>query len=423
MRRTGLGLMVVSALLLWIGLAVSSAQDATVFPGAQGFGIDSPAGRGGSIIRVTNLDAAGPGSLREALETAGPRIVVFEVGGIIDLGGKALSVREPFLTLAGQTAPSPGITVIQGSIYISTHDILIQHLSVRPGDRGLPKRQGWEPDGISTSGGAYNIVIDHCSISWAVDENLTASGPRHDGPQATSHDVTFSNCIIAEALRDSTHKKGPHSMGSLVHDFCTNIAIIGNLYAHNNGRNPYFKAHTTGVVVNNVIQNPGGAAVQIGFPEREWPSPDLRPANGRISVIGNVLLHGQDTRKGLAMIANKGDVYMADNIATDRDGAPATMTAGKITVLQERPVWPEGLDPLPAGQTVAHVAQHAGARPTDRDEVDRRIIRQLQDRTGCIIDSQKQVGGYPTYAMTQRKLDIPAAGIDAWLAQMSAQVQ
>ena len=406
---------------LTVGMLV--AQDARAFPGAVGFGTQTPAGRGGEVIRVTTLDTEGPGSLREALEATGPRVVVFEVGGVIDLERKSLSIKEPFITIAGQTAPSPGITIIRGSLYIYTHDILIQHIRVRPGDCGLPKRHGWEPDGISTTAGAHDIVIDHCSISWAVDENLTASGPRLEGPDATSHDLTFSNCIIAEGLCDSTHKKGPHSMGSLIHDFCRNIAIVGNLYAHNNARNPYFKAHTTGVVVNNVIQNPGIAAVQIGFPEREWPSPDLRPANGRISVVGNVLIHGPDTREGLAMIASKGDVHMADNSTTGRDGQPAPLTGGEITLLDAPPVWPEGLEALPADQALEHVATGAGARPQDRDEVDTRIVQQLRDGTGRLIDSQDEVGGYPEVEMTRRELDVPDGDLTAWLAWMAAELE
>lgn len=414
----------IPTLAVLTGGSALAAQQTRVFPGAVGFGTQTLAGGGGEIVRVTNLDADGPGSLREALGKAGPRSVVFEVGGIIDLAKSSLSIKEPFLTVAGQTAPSPGITIIRGSIYISTHDILIQHIRVRPGDCGLPKRSGWEPDGISTTGGeSYNIVIDHCSISWAVDENLSASGPRSEGPQATSHDITFSNCIIAEGLADSTHKKGPHSMGSLIHDFCRNIAVIGNLYAHNNARNPYFKAHTAGVVVNNVIQNPGGAAVQIGFPESEWPSPTLRPANGRISVVGNVLIHGPDTREGLALVANKGDVYMEDNTATDRTGQPAPLTAGDTNILQEKPAWPEGLQALPADRVIDHVAAHAGARPQDRDEVDRRIIQQLRDREGRIIDSQDEVGGYPVAEMTRRTLDVPPDDVAGWLARLAADLE
>ena len=103
------------------------------FPGALGWASKTPGGRGGRIIRVTNLNSEGPGSLREAIEADGPRIVVFEVGGVIDLGKKTLRLRNPFITIAGQTAPSPGVTLIKGGMDITTHDVIVQHIRVRPG--------------------------------------------------------------------------------------------------------------------------------------------------------------------------------------------------------------------------------------------------------------------------------------------------
>ena len=240
------------------------------------FGMNTPGGRGGRVIRVTNLLASGQGSLDAALSASGPRIVVFEVGGVIDLNKTRLNIREPYVTVAGQTAPSPGITIIRGAIFIQTHDVIVQHIRVRPGDAGEPKRSGWEPDGISTAGGdAYNVLIEHCSISWAVDENLSASGPNTEGPDATSRRIAFVNCIIAECLNDASHSKGPHSMGSLIHDFCREIAIIGNLYAHNANRNPYFKAFTTGVIVNNLIYNPGSRAIQLSFSDSEFSDTNI----------------------------------------------------------------------------------------------------------------------------------------------------
>lgn len=413
------------AILAWVLCCASTAElRASVLPGVTGFGLDSRAGQGGKVIRVTNLDAAGPGSLRAALDADGPRIVVFEVGGVIDLNLKSLSIKKPYLTLAGQTAPSPGITIIRGAIYISTHDVLIQHLRVRPGDAGRPKRSGWEPDGISTSGGnAYNIVIDHCSISWAVDENLSASGPRTAGPEATSHRITFSNCVIAEGLRDSSHKKGPHSMGSLIHDFCQDIAIVGNLFAHNVDRNPYFKAHCTGAIVNNVIYNPGRAAIRLAYVDREWRKSKRKPRSPRVSVVGNVLIHGADTRKGLALVERLGEAYLADNVAVTREGRPSSLTRGKITKLQEKPAWPEGLVALPSSAVVELVLRHAGARPRDRDAVDRRITQGVRDRTGRIIDSQADVGGYPDVEMTRRKLAVPETDIEAWLRRMASELE
>ena len=397
-----------------------------VFPGAKGFGVDTPAGRGGKIIRVTNLKSDGAGSLRAALGTKGPRIVVFEVGGVIDLDTNNIVLAEPFCTIAGQTAPSPGITLIRGGMYIRTHDVLVRHLRVRPGDAGKGKRSGWEPDGISTAGpGAYNIVVDHCSISWAVDENLSASGPRTEGPEATSHKVTFSNCIIAECLDDSSHAKGRHSKGSLVHDFCRDIAIIGNLYAHNARRNPYFKAHTTGVIVNNVIYDPGAAAVQLNYSDGEWRETKIKPVNCRVAIVGNVMIHGQSTKGGLAMVAHRGDAYMRDNIAVDKAGKPAALTGGRINKLKEKPAWPDGLTPLRAKDAAARIVRYAGARPADRDETDKRIIHDFQTRKGRIIDSQDDVGGYPKPKPTKHKLNVPSkpAQIEAWLGRLAVELE
>ena len=114
------------------------AEPSPAFPGAVGWAAQTPGGRGGRILRVTNLNASGPGSLREAIEAQGPRIVVFEVGGVIDFGRTVLDIREPYLTIAGQTAPSPGITIIRGGIDIRTHDVILRHLRIRTGVDGQP---------------------------------------------------------------------------------------------------------------------------------------------------------------------------------------------------------------------------------------------------------------------------------------------
>jgi hypothetical protein len=381
-------------------------------------------GTGGKIIRVTSLDSEGPGSLREALETTGSRIIVFEVGGVIDLDKNSLRISKPFVTIAGQTAPSPGITIIKGSLAIRTHDVVVRHIRVRPGDAGEPKGSGWEVDGISTSGkDAYNIVVDHCSVSWATDENISASGTRTKGPMATSRRVTFSNCIIAEGLSNATHNKGEHSKGSLIHDYCSGIAIIGNLYAHNVARNPYFKAHTTGVVVNNLIYNPRSKIIQLGFVESEWSHTARKPKNCSISVVGNVLYHGRDTKQGLALVASRGDVFMEDNLAFTRDSIPAPLVSGEIVILTEKPVWPKGLEPLSADEVTEFVLANAGARPSDRDEADLRIIKDFREKGGRIIDSQDDVGGYPEVQMTLRKLDVPAENVEEWLAGMAREVK
>ena len=412
------------ALLIVINYSIGTVTAQKIIPDNIAFGEVTKGGLNGQVIRVTTLDASGPGSLHEAIATKGPRIIVFEVGGIIDLNKSNLEITESYLTIAGQTAPSPGITIIQGGIGVRTHDVIIKHIRVRPGDAGQPKKSGWEPDGLATSGGnAYNIIIDHCSFTWAVDENLSASGTRTEGPDSTSHKITFSNNIIAEGLDNSSHQKGPHSKGTLIHDFCQDIAIVGNLYAHNAQRNPYFKAFTTGVIVNNLIYNPGNVAIQLGYVKSEWKNSRYEPENCSVCIVGNVLFKGQNSREDLATIAKLGDAYVKDNRAFDQDGKSIKLTRGEINILPDMPTWPGDFKALPSGEVENYVVSHAGARPKDRDIIDKRIIQDFLDQKGQIIDSQEEVGGYPNYRKSYRKLEIPDNNIEEWLSGLSAEIE
>lgn len=146
-----------------------------VFPGAVGFGVQTPAGTDGQVLRITNLKNSGPGSLRDALQVSRLRLIVFEVGGIIDLEEEALRIDELFLTIAGQTAPSQGITLIKGSLYAHPHNILVQHVRVRLGDAGHRQAtDSFTPHGFRAFKGACNVVIDHCSFSWTVPPGMPA---------------------------------------------------------------------------------------------------------------------------------------------------------------------------------------------------------------------------------------------------------
>lgn len=393
-------------------------------PNNLAYGTPTKGGSGGNIIKVTNVNADGPGSFKEALETKGARIIVFEVGGVIDLNKGQLDLRNPDVTIAGQTAPSPGITIIRGGMEVKTHDVIIQHIRIRPGDAGEAKKSGWEPDGISTVGpGAYNIIIDHCSMTWAVDENLSASGPRTSGPDSTSHKITFSNNIIAEGLYDASHAKGIHSMGGLIHDFVQDIVIVGNLYSCNNQRNAFFKAFTKGAFTNNVIYNPGGFAIQVFYSEKEFANSRYKPENCQISIVGNVMYKGIDSKKNLAMISRQGDVYLEDNAAYEIDGTAAPMTSGAINILTQKPSWPDHFTPLSSKDVPAYIALHAGARPKDRDATDKRIIQDFISRKGHIINSQNEVGGYPKDAPVYRKLNVPKKNIEQWLQQLASKVE
>jgi hypothetical protein len=382
----------------------------------MGWARTTPGGRDGAILRVTHLGSAGEGSLRAALEAEGPRIVVFEIGGVIDLAGRSISVVNPFLTIAGQTAPEPGITLIRGGLSIRSHDIIIRHIRVRPGANGAAPRSGWEVDGLATNA-AYDVIVDQCSFSWATDENLSASGPRFDGGDTveawrrhTSRRITFSRNIVAEGLSNSSHAKGEHSKGSLIHDNATDILIVGNLYAHNYERNQLFKGGSHVVSANNWIYDPGNRCMHYGLNAPEWEGHPWEV--GRLALVGNVVKGGASTRADLPffLAESQGDValYAHDNPAFHADGR-VMQDLGiqsdrdlQVIRLDAPPQWPEGFTARPSGEVEAWVLAEAGARPWARDETDRRILQSVRNGTGKVIDDESEVGGYPAPAPAVR---------------------
>ncbi|MDR6852844.1 hypothetical protein J2Y54_002364 [Sphingomonas sp. BE123] len=418
-RNLAAGLIGALALTLSTGAATAQSDAAapvaaTAFPGAQGWAAVTQGGRGGRIIRVTNLNSDGPGSLKEALEAKGPRIVVFEVGGVIDMGLKSWSITEPYLTIAGQTAPSPGITLIRGGIDLRAHDVIVRHIRIRSGVDGQPKRSGWEADSFSTVG-AYNVIVDHCTMTWGVDENLSASGPRFTGKtvaewrKGTSHNITFSYNLLAEGLADASHPKGEHSKGSLIHDNATGILIYRNVYAHNVERSPLLKGGVHAAVVNNLIYDPGKRAVHYNLMALEWAGVPYQL--GELSAVGNVMRGGPSTDAGLPflMLGGDGDLryHGRDNIAVDKMGKPLPLfgrygeTRAQLIEAKKPVVWPAGLPVLPARDVETHVLANAGARPWDRDAHDIRVLFFVAEGRGEIIDDEKEVGGYPVMQETR----------------------
>ena len=394
-----------SALVLPINL------DATTIGGTEG-----------TLLRVTTLAADGPGSLRRALEDPRPRLVVFEVGGVIDLQGRSLDVRNPWLTVAGQTAPDPGITLIRGSLSIETHDVMIQHIAVRPGDGGPGSPfKDWSPDALGAhrgnAGPVHHVVFDHCSATWAVDENLSASGPADVDPtkdaDITSHDITLQHCLIAEGLSHATHPKGEHSKGTLIHDGVRNVVITGCLYAHNRERNPRLKGGTTAIVAANVMYDWGSACVGVG---KHGNRKTLQPSE--TVLVGNVAIAGSDTHAKVFVksVDPGGRVFLRDNIAVAANGASIPLTDDDVAALPA-----STLPAISPWDAAAQVLRSAGARPARRDPIDARIVRSVIEGSGKIIDSQEQVGGYPVRTQTRRALPVPD-GLDArrkWLNELS----
>ncbi len=378
-----------------------------------GFDLDAA-----QVVHVTSVEAKGAGSLAEALKVKGPRIVVFDVGGVIDLGMKGLDLREPQAVIAGQTAPKPGITLIRGGLRIFGDQTVVQHLRVRPGDAAQAKKSGWEPDGISTVGAPVDVWIDHCSATWALDEQISATTYKSPTGEPARR-IFIRNCIIAEGLNDASHAKGPHSKGTLVFGGTQHVAIVGNLFSSNVERNPVFQAGNSGVVVNNVIANPGQRAVHAHAANAESPN----FPNARLAVVGNIVLFGEKTKKAAGVFEGVAEAFVKGNEGFDWQGEsipeirpPSTAT------LTEPPVWPEGLQPRSAAGALWHVARFAGARPAERDAIDERIVREALTGAARIIDSQDEVGGYPKHEPATRKLEVPATGRRQWLEDLAREV-
>ena len=441
----------IAPLLLLLGLAATArASGLPVIPGAEGFGIDTPAGRGGAVHLVTTLadDRENPpaGSLRACVEATGRRVCVFEVAGAILLDylspdGGTLELTEPYLTIAGQTAPAPGITILgTTAMEVRTHDVLVQHLRIRPGDPSH-KRPDWTTccrDGFTTRGEVgseiYNVVFDHLSVSWGVDENHEVFGNGLDpNGNARVHDVTVRSSISAEGLHDSIHESGPHSMGALMGNGVENVSLIGNLYAHNGARNPQLGHGVSGVVVNNLVYDWGSQA------GRFTGKPNL--GGTHLSFQGNVYIEGPQTIYEFylapltASNSLPGDSIFVDDNRWEREGTMyhydsslgnawgAVYNKDKnippihVKVLTP-PVWPSPFTPLPSAQVEGVVLASVGARPADRDAIDERMVTDVTTRScllddpntpHCIIDSQAEVGGWPAQLQPPT---VPA--IQAW---------
>lgn len=377
----------VAAIVLAL-MAAGTCVALPAFPGAEGFGSDTPGGRGGRIIEVTTLDRSGPGSLEEAVKAQGPRIVVFRVSGAIDLAGN-LSINQPFITIAGQTAPGDGVCLVNGSLRVSTHDVVIRHLRVRVGDHPEGAWPG-NRDGIGIEHGTdppYNVVIDHCSVSWAIDESLCCWYP--------CHDITIQWCIISEALADSIHPKGPHSKGILTGPSARRISVHHNLLAHNSQRNPLVSKDNEIEIVNNFVYDWGSVGTHIGNYEGEFAA----------NIVANYYRQGPSSNDSAVWIADHipaDSVYLQGNVGLRRDGSELPIPGEKDrtggVALSDTPIFPPSdLRVQPATEAQEHVLTAAGATLPVRDVVDDRIVQEARSGEGRIIDSQREVGGWPEY--------------------------
>jgi len=421
---------IIMALVMVVITAPSALAQLPVIPGASGFGIDTGAGRGGRVIRVTNLNEYGDGSLRAALEASGPRVVIFDVSGTVFLTDH-IRITKPWITVAGQTAPSPGITVAGAGLQVITHDVLIQHLRVRPGDLANgPTPHDRDALAIlsnpQTGAPTYNVVIDHCSFSWALDETVSTW-------YGNVRDVTLRYSIVGEGLANATHPYGSHSMGLLIGDNTKTMAVIGNLLAHNDNRNPVQSGGVTSYIANNIVYNFG----RTGITYANWSQagPNIT------TVVSNDIIPGPATIRdhGMWVEANNAagtQIYLNDNRflgATDWD---MTVVSATFDVKADSPPisLPTAMNVLPSSRLVAEVLPTVGARPADRDAVDARIVGDVTAGTGRLIDSQRDVGGWPQLPNNRRVLQPPTnpngddnadgyTNLENWLHAYAAEVE
>ncbi|WP_207421361.1 polysaccharide lyase [Desertivirga brevis] len=440
----------------WASRAIDLPQAKILaFPGAEGGGAYSFGGRGGKVYVVTSLADSGPGTLREACEQGGARTIVFNVAGIIRLK-TPLIIRAPYITIAGQTAPGDGVCVAGESVWINTHDVVIRFMRFRRGETNVGRRDdaiGGNPIG--------NIMIDHVSASWGLDENMSMYRHMYNDSTGTKEaklgtvNITIQNSIFSEALDTWNHAFGSTIGGE-------NATYMRNLWANNAARNPSIGWADVFNFVNNVVFNWVHRSVDGGdyrsnyniFNNYFKPGP-LTPVN---EAVGYRLLKPESGRSKLPYVTF-GRAYVNGNIVhgnatvTNDNWNGGVQVEGKNGELmsfdQAKAYFPrmKWNEPLPMPQITVLSAQDAfdyvlantGANLPKRDPVDTRIIQQV--KTGNInplknvklpatqfehrrlpIDSYKggiitdisQVGGYPEYKGTPYK-DTDGDGIpDEW---------
>ncbi|UCD30253.1 MAG: pectate lyase [Planctomycetota bacterium] len=410
-------LLLMAALLLSVcSPSIVLGGDRPAFPGAEGFGSTTPGGRGGRVIFVNNLKDSGLGSFRAACETQGPRIVVFRTGGTIVLS-KSIKLTHPYITIAGQSAPSGGICIRNdpsneySPLVITTHNVIIRHLRIRPGP---PKKPSPCVDGVGIEHGAWNVILDHCSLSWSTDETFQLWGDPHD--------ITLQWSFVTEALHHSTHPLGAHSKGVLIGTKgCTRISIHHCLLAHNIDRNPRIGMEGILDFVNNVIYNPDAMG-------------QLTDDHGKqlLNYVGNYIKRGPNSRteppsekwsRYELFAREKADfgfsIYVKGNLGPHRPSEDIQESAvvdprDRKYITGTRHKAPP-VTTMSARNALKTVLARAGATLPKRDAVDNRIVDEVRRGTGRVIDDPSQVGGWPKLERGTPPVDSDLDGMpDTW---------
>ena len=395
------------------------APHVPAFAGAEGFGAKATGGRGGRVIAVTNLDDSGPGSLREAIDAKGPRVVVFRVSGTIPLQS-SLRLRHDDITIAGQTAPGDGICLKDYSFDLAgANNAIVRYLRVRPG-----AASGKGLDAFGGSSGE-NIIVDHCSMSWSVDECVSI--------YSAARNFTVQWCLISESLYQSVHVKGHHGFGGIWGG--QGASWHHNLLAHHSSRNPRIAGKSLGNQLadlrNNVIYNWGYNSTYGG------------DGDVRVNLVNNYYKPGPATREGVcARVANPSEGeqpnnwWIAGNLVVGSPDVTAdnwrgVHLSGDLAAEDIRADKPFEVAPVTtqlAPEAYALVLQQAGATLPRRDSLDTRIVEETRTGTAHfggkygegkgIIDSPATVGGWPELKTLRAPAESDGDGMpDEWEAK------
>lgn len=386
----------------------SSGEEPIAFPGAEGFGKYTTGGRGGAVYVVTNLNDSGEGSLRDAIKKQGPRIITFAVSGTIQLESD-LVINNNDVTIAGQSAPGDGICIRDYQVRLSAENIIIRYMRFRLGDEKAVQ------DDAFSGKGCKNVIIDHCSISWATDE--CASFYDNDN-------FTMQWCIISESLNASVHKKGNHGYGGIWGG--RNASFHHNLLAHHNSRMPRFSGSST-------TQN--DSAERVDFTNNviyNWLQNNTYGGEkGKYNVVNNYYKPGPATTKSKReRIINPsepyGSFYLRGNHLEGFESVSNNNKKGIIADAPDSVVTSVPFKVVPvstqtAQEAFSSVLKNAGAS-FKRDTIDERIVLDVEKGTAAfglekngIIDSQKDVGGWPVLKKEEPPLDSDSDGMpDQW---------
>jgi len=401
-------------------LAARRTQDTPIpaFPGAEGEGKWATGGRGGDVYHVTNTNDSGAGSLRYGVENAtGPRTIVFDTGGTIHLTSGDIVIRSGDMTIAGETAPGDGICISGYCLHVYSDNIIIRHMRLRPGDIEGPD---FFTDALNIHK-AEDVIVDHCSTSWGIDEVLSVFGD--------CDDVTVQWCIISEGLHcTGYHEYGPdvcHSAGSLVrcYDQDCHVTFHHNIYAHNDERNPRLGSYDNVTLWcdfrNNLIYNWGSNEAGSGCVQGS-----SQGERCNLNYVGNYIVKGPDTEGNTAFRGYDSsymDIYQSGNKIdldrdTNKDGSNTgwSMFSGDYDD-KASPFSMEAVTTQSADDAADDVRDYAGATVPSRDAVDARVIADIWDDDGDIIDSQDDVGGWPSYSAGTAPTDTDGDGMpDSW---------